>query len=265
MANLGIGGQNLLALSTPALAGGSWLTALPLANLLTRSRADVARSTNALTTSTKFTIDWGSAKAARAAAILWHNASAAAQWRWARGSTLSGNDVDDSGFVDAWRFTPLSRDGTVYMMVIVRPSQTSARYELFEFSDTGNPAGYLEAARPWIGSVYVPTVNAEFGLQSKLQDLSTKERTEGGTVVAIKRSVLQGETFALRSLPPDEALTLRQTMSWAGTTEEVLYVPDVSDPATQQADGFVGTFDELSPIDYHQFARKGLPVALTRD
>ena len=68
------------------LTGGSWLAAAPLTELQTRSRARCARSSNALTTSTQFDIDLGSAMACQGFAIPNHNASSAAQWRITAGT-----------------------------------------------------------------------------------------------------------------------------------------------------------------------------------
>lgn len=263
MGNIAIGGQNLLALSTPTYAGGSW--ALPLSNLTSRRRSDVARSTDATSANTKFTMDWGSAKTARVLVLLGHNLSSAATIRWKRGTTLGAGDVYDSTAVSAWRFTPLTYDGRVWGVWVVQPSATAARYESIEIVDTGNADGYVEVAHPWIGDVFVPAINAQLGLKSTMRDLGSKERTEGGTPVVISRQRLQGETFVLADLTSTEARTVRQIQHWAGTTEEVLYSPDIDDPVVTQADGFVGTFDDLGAIEYAQLARRGVPISLTRD
>lgn len=260
-----LGAPNLFALVTPTLAGGSWLAGAPLTNLNTRSRADKARSSDALTTSTLLTIDWGSAKTARALSILGHNLSSAATVRWKRGTTLSGTDVYDSTAVNAWRFAPTTYDGDHWHVTIVAPSAAAARYERIEIADTGNAAGYVELARLMICDLFVPEGDADMGARLPDRDLSTKERTESGTPVVIDRPVLSGLVATLGDLTPAEARTLRSLRTWAGTTREVWVSPDIEDMEVTQADGFVGTFDDLSPIERASYARRGVPVAFTRD
>lgn len=260
-----LGAPNLFALVTPTLAGGSWLAGASLTNLNTRSRADKARSSDALTTSTLLTIDWGSAKTARALSILGHNLSSAATVRWKRGTTLSGTDVYDSTAVDAWRFAPTTYDGDHWHVTIVAPSAAAARYERIEIADTTNAAGYVELTRLMICDLFVPEGDADMGARLPDRDLSTKERTESGTPVVIDRPVLSGLVATLGDLTPAEARTLRSLRTWAGTTREVWVSPDIEDMEVTQADGFVGTFDDLSPIERASYARRGLPVAFTRD
>lgn len=66
---------------SPSLSGGSWLAALPLANLQDRRLAKVARSTNDAQASTMFEVDLGVARAVRLVGLPVHNLSTAAKWR----------------------------------------------------------------------------------------------------------------------------------------------------------------------------------------
>lgn len=260
-----LGAPNLFARITPTLAAGSWGSGTPLAYLLTRNRAERARSSDALATSTLLTVDWGSAQTARVLSICGHNLSSAATVRWKRGTTPSGTDVYDSTALAAWGFSPIVYDGDHWHVSIVQPAATSARYERIEIIDTANPDGYVELARLFIGDVLEPEGDADMGARYADRDLGTKERTESGTPVVIARPVLSGAVAVLGDLTPAEARTLRNLRTWAGTTEEVWVSPDIDDAEVTQADGFVGTFDELSPIEKASFSRRGVPVAFTRD
>lgn len=62
-------------LYTPALSGGSWSADLPLTNLKDRNLDTVARSSNALTASTQFSIDLGASRASRVLSLWKHNLS----------------------------------------------------------------------------------------------------------------------------------------------------------------------------------------------
>lgn len=73
MANCIIASPNLIDSGT--LSGGSWVATLPVTNLQNRLLGKVARSTNAVLTSTKFTITYASAIYADVLALVAHNFS----------------------------------------------------------------------------------------------------------------------------------------------------------------------------------------------
>jgi hypothetical protein len=64
-------------LQSPALSGGSWESLLPLSNAQLQELALVARSTNALETSTLFDLDCGTVRSIRVHALWKHNLTSA--------------------------------------------------------------------------------------------------------------------------------------------------------------------------------------------
>lgn len=248
------------------LSGGDWLVAAGRDYLKTRDPAYTARSSDALAASTKVIVDHGSAKSARVMKIIWHNASSAATVTWSRGTSSGGSEVATSGSVDAWRFTPRRYDGRDHEIVIVLSAASSARYDLIEIVDTANPDGYFEAAQLWIGPVdFTPTYNAAYGLKDRQITYSGKERSPAGMLWTNQQRSVRGVSFALEALTLSAGEDLHELARYVGTTEQVGYLPDLSDHAALQRYGFTGTLDEMSDLDYPYHRRRSMPLRMTQD
>jgi hypothetical protein len=147
---------------------------------------------------------------------------------------------------------------------MVFPASLSARYDLLEIVDTGNADGYIEAARLAIFDLWVPTLNASYGLQDRLISTSGAERSTGGALWLTQQRTLREVSFVLDAITLTEADTLHEMQRVAGLTEEVLYVPDLSDAAAQQRFGFIGLLSEMSAVDYPYYNRRRLPLRITQ-
>jgi hypothetical protein len=257
---IGLGYPNLA--DTATTSGGSWQAGLPVANVQTRSFAKVARSTDATTGSTQFRLDHGSAKSARALCLAGHNLTAAATITWSRGTSSGGAEVYAGAAVNAWQITPYTVSGRDYAVVIVLPQAYSARHDLIEIADAANPAGYVEIARAWVSSVWVPTYNAAYGLRDGIEDLSSVDRSDGGALWVTQRRKLRTVELVLEGLTPEEADALHNVQMAAGTTDEVLYLPDLTSPAAQQRYGYISTLHEISAIEYPFHRMRTLPLRL---
>lgn len=249
-----------LVTSTTSFSGGSWLSGLPLTNLRNLDLAKVARSTDATSANTKFQIDWTTARSARVLVIVGSNLSSAATIRWKRGTSAGASDVYDSTDLAAWAITPLVYNGKRHNIIIVAPSTTSARYETVEIIDTSNPDGYVELGYAWFGDLFVPTINASYGLKDQLIDHGSIQRSESGAVWATTRRKFRSTSFVLDWLTQSEADTLHELQRVAGTTDPVIYIPDLTDRALQQRYGGMGLLGELSAIDYPFINNRSLPL-----
>jgi hypothetical protein len=273
MANIGLFFPNRCTPSV-TVSGGSWLAALPAANVCDPMLAKVARSTDDATASTKIRLDLGAARTLRAFAIVNHNLSAAATWRVLLGTTSGASDVY-AGTLAPWLAAGFEaglvaagmedgeylRDGTP--AIIVLPAFYSARHITIEIEDTANPDGYVQIGRLFAGGGMVPEVNPEYGgMQDGWDDKSTKLESENGSEWATPRRRLKTVSFDLRSLSLAEGEQLHEMQRVLGTVDEVLYVPDVENAALAQRYGMLGTFSELSPLDYPYFNRRALPVRI---
>lgn len=256
---IGIGYPGLVV-STTNFSAGSWLAGLPLTNLRNLDLAKVARSTDATSANTKFTADHGSAKTARALCLVGTNLSSAATIRWKRGTSSGGSEVSDSGALNAWVITPLVYNGKRHNMIIVMSSANSARYDTIEIVDTSNSDGYVEIGFCWISDLFVPAINASYGLKDQLIDHGSIERSESGAVWATTRRKFKSTSFVLEWLTQTEADTLHELERVAGTTDPIIYIPDLTDRAMQQRYGGMGLLGELSAIDYPFVNNRSLPL-----
>lgn len=256
---IGIAYPNLIT-ATTAVSGGSWLAALPLTNVRNIDYSRVARSTDATVGSTEIFVDHGSAKSARVLILAATNLSASATIRWKRGTTNDSDNVANSGSLNAWAFVPLVYNGKNHNIIIVLPSTTSARYDTIEITDTTNPAGYVDVGYLWISDLFIPTVSAAYGLKDELVDLSSGSRSESGAFWPVRRRKLRATSFVLEWLSQSEADVLHELQRVAGTTEPVVYIPDLDDRNLQQRYGGIGVLSELSPIDYPFVNIRSLPL-----
>lgn len=258
-----------------AVSGGSWLSALPAANAATRELAEVARSTNANTSSTKLLFDLGAARTLRAFALVNHNLSSAATWLVKLGTTSGGSDVYSGSATNAWQLG--SFDATVtalgvddgqyrrsdYAAILVLATSYSARYLSVEISDSGNAAGYVQVGMVFASGLWVPAMNPEYGTPLHgHDDLSSRAQAESGAEYATARRRLKTAEFLLPHLSATEGDQLHEMQRVLGSVDDVLYVPDVDDAAAQQRYGFLGRAREMRPIEYPFYAGRAKGVAL---
>lgn len=246
------------------ITGGSWIAGAPVTNVGTWALAETARSTNALTTSTKIRINHGAAVTARALVLMRHNLSSAATVRWMRGTTGGGSDVADSGTVNAWRFTPRAYDGAVYDVQVVQTSQTSAQYDEIEIVDTGNAAGYIEIGRVFVGPAFAPTYNPNYGLVDGHEDLSVIGRAHSGAQWPAASRRLRKVQFEMTALTLAEGATMHEMEQIEGTTGEVAHLPHIDIPGDMQRYGFVGLLQELSGIQYPRWEARGRAFSISQ-
>lgn len=159
MANLTLSWSNRTDAAT--LAGGSWVATLPLANLKNRQLQKVARTTNAQTTSTQFTIDLGQARNIGVLALVAHNISvsgkvrvtasdAAAAWTnlltnasdfsnaaWIKATTTVSSDAvaAPDATITADRLTATGANSGVYQQATIGAAQAYS-FEVWLRADT---------------------------------------------------------------------------------------------------------------------------------
>lgn len=273
MGNLVIGWPNRVDDAT--LSGGAWSGALPLSNVQNRNLWKVARSTDASTSSTKFSLDLSSSYSLRAFAFVNHNFSQAATWRITVGTTAGGSDLYDSGWQAVWHLAfdadkmqwgDVSLwEGVVdagytnhpYLAAHTMPFWLNARYVTIEVNDTTNSEGYVEFGRVFVGGGFEPVYNAQYGLQDGWDDLSTVEYSESGAMLHTPRRRRRWVKFSLGILSHTEAAVIHELIRRQGTTGEVLYIPDNTNQESLQRYGMLGRLRELSPLEYPFYATRG--------
>ena len=265
--------------SGATLSGGSWVSTLPLANLLTTERAEIARSTNATTASTKFTVDFGQDRTVRALALLNHNLSQAGSWRVLFGTTSGAGDIYTSDWQAAW-FIPfgtgadewesnawwaLPNDeytGHPFMAPLLLNQSYSTRYMTIEIDDTTNADGYVQIGRVFAGEAFDPEYGPAYGLKQGWKDASKVETNDSGTPFMDQRRCLRTVSFDLPYVGLDDSAILYEFQRRSGTTREVMYIPDKNDYQECQRYGFVGRMPDLQPQSYDFYRAKALSISL---
>lgn len=261
------------------ITGGSWLAGLPASNLANKELWKVARSSDALTTSTKFNVDLGAIKPLRCFALINHNLSAAATWRVLIGSTAGASDVHASGWENVWQmvFDDLVEWESAIWWLGVADSEYlrspyaamraaaeiySARYVTIEISDTANVDGYVQVGRLFVGGSLQPTYNASYGLQDGFKDLSSTDSSESGALWGTERRRMRYTSLVLNWLTTTEASYIHEMQRLLGTLGEVLYIPYPADMGESQRYGYLGRLSELSAIEYPYYNVRSLPVKI---
>lgn len=253
------------------LSGGSWLAALPLANLQNRIIGKVARSSTDATADTKFDIDFAAEKNIRALSLTNHNCSINARYR-IRASTVSNfaTSVYDSGWLDVWpdvyttdnleweddnwwtcKYTDEQRAGYTAALIHILPANTLARYWRIEIDDTANAAGYVQVGRVFIGPAWQPTNNMSYGLQIAWETKTDIQEAMGGAEYFQRRTPYRVQNIVLDWLSTDEALSNAfEIQRRAGIDAEVLWIYDPDDTVHALRRRWLGRIRKLSPIEH---------------
>ena len=133
--NLLIGTLNRIDSTT--LAGGSWQSTLPLANIKDRRLSKLARTSTAATADTQFTMDMGQARSVGAMALVAHNLSVNAKVRLTGADSSTAftnllsfpNDFDNA----AWT----KSNGSITADVATAPDGTMTADKLVENTSSG--------------------------------------------------------------------------------------------------------------------------------
>ena len=199
MANLTLAWNNRA--DSSALSGGSWQTTLPLTNLQSRQIQRVARSLNALTSSTQFRIDCGQARAIGVFALVAHSISvlgrvritgsdSASAWTslltnasefdnaaWTKATTtvVANAITAPDGTATADRLTATGADSSVSQSVVIGAAQPFS-YEVWMRADVATTVSLVTQQTP--SSTVVSTVCA---LTTDWQKFRVQGTTVAGT------------------------------------------------------------------------------------
>lgn len=249
------------------LSAGSWGSTL--ANLQDRQLSLVARSVDALTTSTVVRFAYAATRSFRCFALVNHNLSEAAQWRIKVGTTAGGAEVYDSGWIDCWQMAfdlglmpwgtaGLWRhiDGDEFVghdraIVHVAPAGWyDGTHVQIEIDDTTNADGFVQIGRVFLGGGIQPAYNMSYGMSEGWVDRTEVQTTPGGAEFFQNRRPHRVATFSLDWLSAEEFKRFYEMQRLLGISGEVFYIPDAEDADAQQRQGFLARLQELSMIEY---------------
>lgn len=272
MSNILLAWQNRCDSGT--LSGGSWQSTLPLVNLQNRQVQKVARSVNAAQANTTFTIDLGQARSIGVLALVVHNISAVGKARITASDT-PGFTVTyyNSGWVNVWpsgqipqslleweddnfwlgTLSQNARTGYQSPYIHILPTPQSMRYWKVEIDDTANADTYIQIGRLFLASTWVPTVNYAYGAGIGYTDPSPIDVSLSGAEFFDVRSKYRTFNFELQYILGTEAYQYAlELQRLAGSTGEVLLVPDPADTTLMPTRAFVGRLIQLAPITQPQ-------------
>ncbi|MFS8973854.1 hypothetical protein PO002_04970 [Cupriavidus necator] len=275
MANVLIAHPNIADGGT--LSGGAWQ--VPVSNLQDRRLSRLARSATAAKADTQFTLDLGEAKLLSVIAVVKHNLSTTAVWR-ARVSHDAGfaSPIYDSaldlppgasptlpyawpvlypiGMLEweddnFWSGTVSEEERLAYpsILLIVLPRLTPGRYIRIDIEDEGNPDGYVELGRLFVGRAWQPQYNAKWGASVGWETDTTPQRALSGALYFDRKAARRVTRFELGHLSNDEAMSrVFETQRRAGVDGEILLVWDQDDLINRLRRSYLGRLRQLSPI-----------------
>lgn len=252
------------------LGGGSWSSDLPQANLKNRRIARVARTTDASDGSFVITGDFGQLRPMRLVALVNHNFSTAATYRFRVFSDAGLTNVDyDSGVLpvfgvvyneltadwDNGNFWDLilsaeDRDGLTATLIHVLDYQWTNQYFKLEIFDSTNLDGYLQAGRLFVGSGWIPIVNMDSGASIGFDARDQIDEAISGAEYFEKRRAPRIAKFNLPYMEDAEGWQVAfEIQRKQATTDDVFYMWDVDDSVNVLRRSFLGRLKSLSPID----------------
>lgn len=216
MPNLRLLSTNVVDAAT--LSSSDFAATLPATNLQVEGRARVARTSNATGTKTIYG-NFAGTTLCSALVLYGHNLSGTATWRLRlyNGANQTGTVVYDSTTLTPqtvvgwgafqWGAEPwgsyIFRDWEqpFYSLFFSEVYAVSFRLDI---TDTGNPAGYLQASRLIMGRYLTPYFNAAYGLALSWDTNSVQRRTLGGSVRTDRRATFRRLSFDLETLDAGE-------------------------------------------------------------
>lgn len=267
MSNAIIAYQNRIDEATFATYG-SWEASLPLDNIKNRTLSKVARSTSAANADTKFRFSLVKARIVGAVALVNHNLSTLATWRYkvfadSGYSTL----LFDSGVLDVWPAMPdgyfeWEDDGFWAMKVpeedreflsstVVYPpaSLVVGQYYEIEFFDATNSDGFVELGRIFIGKKYQPEANMSFGASVGIESRTLIDEAISGAEYFDRRNSFRVARFDLSNMSSSESIINADLMKISDTDSEVVFVYDPDDSISLGRNSFLGRLRTLSAIE----------------
>lgn len=199
--------------------------------------------------------DRGSAQEFNVVAALFTNMASGDTWRVRSADTKAGltSAPDyDSGSVS---FRVAGDDDTWdrHHGLIYRSAGETNRWVRIDFSVAG---GTLECGRIVIGNLFQPTTNDSYGRAFGPQDPSTKDRTDGGALIADDKTPFLAAEVNLGFLSEAEAYgKVFDLFRRRGVRNDVLYIGDPTEDTYLMHQIIYGQIARVRPLSLPQFGR----------
>lgn len=214
--------------ATPAV-----VATLPASNLQVQPRAAVMRTTSTADQQIKLT--WPSAKILSGAALVRHNLTSAATWSMQIYSDAAWTTlIYDSGAVLAspakalgdltWGVDPLGASaftGWSYAFSSMYFAPVAAQSVKITLSDAGNPAGYLEASRLFLGAHIEPRYTNSYGIKLGWKENTVTTRTDGGSLRSDPTLPYRTLSLNLDWIVPEDRGVVLDALRYVGKRQDI--------------------------------------------
>lgn len=253
---------------TATLSAGSWVSTLPLTNMQRRPLSRVARSSDALTTSTKFRVQLSSATQIVRKVLIWgHTISQTGRIKILAGTTAGASDILDSDWLDVWPalapedlewedpnwwFGLLSSDdieGYPIRFAYDCGDNIQAEYWEIQIDDTSNAAGYIDIGRLWMGPFWQPAISYAPSASLVWEPRSDAQTSRGGVKYFDEQASVRVFSFQLDAITDAEAFgSVLELQRIAGSAREVVVIPDADDTAYAYKRDILGVLRRIEPL-----------------
>lgn len=221
------------------LAGGAW--ELALANLKDPRPGVKARSDDATTAATQFTIDLLQTRTFRMLVLAAGNFSSIAQYRITWYSDAFVTEVGNSGLIAIPGYPDYDPDDRGVDICHIFDAAMTYRYLKVEISDAANTDGWVELGRLNVFEVWSPPVNFGEGNSDTLTPNTLRTNSLGGSAVFNRRKPARGLRVTWDVLDDTEMDEVRRLRAICGVDEQVFVVPDPDDEDNFNHRNFLAT------------------------
>jgi hypothetical protein len=231
-------------------------------NLLTEGKSVVHRST---TTTMTLTLTWTLGESMSAVVFPWTNLTAGGTIR-VRGYTNSGDPIGsplfDTGTATACKLVPSAPRGLpagvnsfAYGSGACAAAYFAAatvRKLIIDLVDSGNAAGYIEAARMLCGAYWAPAQQPTVGAKIVMMDRTTQERSDAGDLRRHRGTRAKKLSFALDFLKAADRNSLWDMLRGNGLTTPIFVslLSGSSDATEEGIHEIYGAMSQASELSY---------------
>lgn len=283
MAKLILADRNYIPSST--LAGGSYSVSLPLSNCKERPFSKIARTTDATSGSTYFTVDYGSPQTTQLLSLLRHNiiqVSSRIRIRASNDAGATTNLLYDTGSItiipsvydwlthdfyeNNWFYgEPYAEDLELFtrQFIHITPQPIRARYWRIDITDTTNSDGYIQFGYFFAAPIFRGTVDIQLGSSLSFLDNTGIQESIGGVEYFDIRKKPRVLVVGFKGLSKNEALSNLFNMAQRRGKNELIYIiPDSTDLLNMNKEAFIGRLSEMPQFSDFTFGFYQVSTAL---
>ncbi|HEY4133511.1 MAG TPA: hypothetical protein VGM50_23025 [Gemmatimonadaceae bacterium] len=248
-----------------SIGNGSWVSTLPVSNVLDRRLSRVARTTTL--TNAQINFDLGVARSVGLLSVLLPNLTVSSSPTFAFGldSTPGTGGLYYSGSLQA-RPTGITvedltgPDGSPLNVwnVAMPTSPITARYGFLVVTDTGNADGYIDVARVIIAGAFKPTnVDMSDGAKHQQKNDTVRTVTDGSSALYNVKRTYRTDGFSIEDFVDADASIVRKMNQRLGTSGQFFWIPDATDTTYGWQRNYLATMEQLTALTANQGRSNG--------